>query len=165
MAAYAPKHPAGPETIVANCGNDGTEAFSAFHDESLLSLIEDKIVGTFAPSGDPPAEGPTNPPMEERGITMEELALHNSTVDCWVRYYEDIYELTYYAHPNPPGQSVIYMGCGKDGTPDFVSIHPRDVLKSVDKYKIGWVSGCLSGRRLLTFKTILTLLAGSIYIV
>lgn len=162
---YAPKHPAGPETIVAKCGENGTEAYSAFHDESFLSIIKDNIVGSFDPSSDPLPEKPTDPPMEERGIAMEELALHNSTADCWIRYYEDIYELTYYAHPSPPGQSVIYMACGKDGTQDIVSIHPRGVLKGVDTYKIGWASGCLSGQHLLNFRTLLSLLASYIYLI
>lgn len=70
---------------------------------------------------------------------MDELALHDNPGSCWVRYYNDVYDLTYYSHPSPPGQSVIYLGCGKDSTRDFSSAHPRNLLEDVEQHRIGWI--------------------------
>jgi cytochrome b involved in lipid metabolism len=70
---------------------------------------------------------------------MDEIALHDNPGSCWVRYYNDVYDLTYYSHPSPPGQSVIYLGCGRDSTRDFASAHPRHLLEDVEEHRIGWV--------------------------
>ena len=74
-----------------------------------------------------------------QALTMEELAVHSNPGSCWVRYFDDVYDLTYYSHPSPPGQSVIYDGCGKDDTKNFRSAHPRNLLEDVEQHKIGWI--------------------------
>ena len=144
MTEYAPMHPAGPSLVLANCGEDGTAAYAVFHPEGLLGTIENYRLGQLDESDGLP-QG-TNPPRQILGeITAEELAAHNTTVDCWVQYYEDVYDLSYYSHPSPPGQSVIYMSCGQDGTRNYSAVHPRDLLaRQVETFKIGRIttSGC-----------------------
>ena len=116
MTTYAPIHPgAGPAVIYPFCGKNGTSTYDAIHDESLLLIVEEWIVGdlwlqpetTVAPSSLAPTEAPdttttTNPPAESSsstkmpvsttnppvvGITLEELQLHSNPDDCWVVFY------------------------------------------------------------------------------
>jgi cytochrome b involved in lipid metabolism len=84
-------------------------------------------------------------PTELGAISLEQLALHNSTRSCWVAYYNDVYDLTTYGHPMTPfGQSLIYMSCGKDGTRNYTAVHPRDILDSVENFKIGRLESSFS---------------------
>ena len=85
---------------------------------------------------------------------MDEIALHDNPGSCWVRYYDDVYDLTYYSHPSPPGQSVIYLGCGKDSTKDFASAHPRGLLDDVEEHIIGWIESSSASGSGLRFGTV-----------
>jgi cytochrome b involved in lipid metabolism len=91
MTIYAPTHPVGPSMIYEKCGEDGTEAYSKFHDRSLLMLVQDSIVGSFDPGADPPTAAPSDTacPTMSRQVMVDAVALaaHNTSEDCWVVYY------------------------------------------------------------------------------
>jgi cytochrome b involved in lipid metabolism len=146
VTKYAPTHPVGPELVYEDCGKDGTDHYSIFHPQSLLITITSYALGNVTGQApDTQSKSPNPVPVK---ITMEEVALHNTSSDCWVRYYDEVYDLTYYSHP-PPGQSVILDNCGTDGTSNYVSVHPRDLLQKVEKYYLGQVSGSFSDKRIV----------------
>ena len=141
LSTYAHPEPPGNSVIYRNCGEDGTSAYSAFHDKSLLVLVKQFYIGALDElpvDDDPQSQDLVSSYIGE--MTEEELNLHNTPQDCFVSYYGEVYDLTYYSHPSPPGQSVIYMACGEDGTRDYVSIHSRELLKQVKNRRVGWVS-------------------------
>ena len=138
MTEYAPTHPAGPDLVFAACGWDGTAAYAEYHDQSLLETIPQYYIRKMEPGTVFVDESSTQTPRTMTAVSMRELALHNSSKDCWVAYYDEIYDLTKYVHPGQYGNSVIYMSCGRDGTRNFTAVHPRDYLEDVEDMKVGW---------------------------
>jgi cytochrome b involved in lipid metabolism len=161
VTQYAPAHPVGPEIIYEDCGKDGTDHYAIFHPQSLLSTIQGYALGNV--TGEPLDTGSKSPNPVPLVITMEEVALHNTSSDCWVRFYDEVYDLTYYSHP-PPGQSVILDKCGMDGTSDYVSVHPRDFLKKVEKHYLGKVSGSFNNNRIALSLCLGVLVSGMYFV-
>jgi cytochrome b involved in lipid metabolism len=155
MTEFALNHPvAGPDVIWEFCGGDGTNAYSIYHPESLLAIVQGYYIGPFCCAfGDSTGsidsdndKEPTTTPVT-RAISLSEVRIHNGTSDCWTVMYGDVYDLTWYRHPGDRtqgyGQRVIYQySCGKDSTRDYASVHPRDLLKktNMNRFKIGWVT-------------------------
>ena len=150
---FAPNHPvAGPEIIYQNCGDDGTAAYSVFHDKSLLSIIQQHFIGPLVTNDDDnvtiasvseTTSNSNNAVSTLRAILPQEVATHDQPSDCWTIYYGNVYDLTLYSHPGEPpeyGQRVIYLSCGRDGTVEYASVHPKDLLKTVKQFKVGWIS-------------------------
>jgi len=165
VTEFAPNHPvAGPEIIYQNCGDDGTVAYSVFHDKSLLSMIQQHFIGSLVIADEESTTSnvsttatgavvsdttPTNDAVSTlRAILPEEVATHDQPSDCWTIYYGNVYDLTFYSHPGEPpeyGQRVIYLSCGRDGTVEYASVHPKELLQTVNQFKVGWVhSGAAS---------------------
>ena len=138
MTEYAPTHPAGPVLVYAVCGWDGTAAYAEYHEQSLLKTVHQYFIGTMEP-GTVFVDETTQTPRTMTVISIQELARHNSPKDCWVAYYDDVYDLTNYMHPGKYGNSVIYMSCGQEGTRNFTAVHPRDYLEEVEDMKVGWL--------------------------
>jgi cytochrome b involved in lipid metabolism len=134
MTEYAELHPDGPGSIWPTCGTDGTKAYEVYHERDLLLAVQHYIVGPYVAESEPSSPSPD----VDRVITSDELSLHNESDNCWIAYYEYVYEMSYYIHPEPSEvQSVIKTSCGSDGTKDFVKVHPKAVIKSIGKLKVG----------------------------
>lgn len=58
-----------------------------------------------------PAPAPAAP-----GISMTEIAKHNSRSSCWSAVSGSVYDLTSWIPNHPGGEGVILSMCGKDGT-------------------------------------------------
>ncbi len=76
------------------------------------------------------------------GITMTEVAKHNSATSCWTAVSGSVYDVTSFVSKHPGGQSAIKSMCGVDGTAAFSGQHsgqgkPESVLA---QYKIGVVA-------------------------
>jgi cytochrome b involved in lipid metabolism len=56
-------------------------------------------------------------------ITHAELALHNSTYDCWMAYQGKVYNVTQYLPYHPGGEKKLFLGAGKDATDLFNKYH------------------------------------------
>eukprot|EP00520_Triparma_pacifica_P000455 CAMPEP_0118656284 /NCGR_PEP_ID=MMETSP0785-20121206/13412_1 /TAXON_ID=91992 /ORGANISM="Bolidomonas pacifica, Strain CCMP 1866" /LENGTH=1072 /DNA_ID=CAMNT_0006549143 /DNA_START=173 /DNA_END=3388 /DNA_ORIENTATION=+ len=54
--------------------------------------------------------------MSAKVVSMEEVAKHDKTEDCWVALHGYAYDLTSFAEEHPPGPESIHELCGKDGT-------------------------------------------------
>ena len=50
---------------------------------------------------------------EMHGVTVRELAGHNSAEDCWLLYKGQVYDMTAWLPNHPPGADKITPHCGK----------------------------------------------------
>ena len=148
MQLYAPTHPkVGPTVIYSNCGEDGTDAYASVHPKSLLSAVDQYMIAPLGESSTETDDDDDDKEDENNSILVSGdttigigvLSLHDSIDDCWIAYYDNVYNMTQYAyrHPNPPGDFVIHMACGSDGTIDYASIHSRDLLNGVEDTIVG----------------------------
>merc|ERR1711967_29038 len=76
------------------------------------------------------------------GITMEEVAKHNSKASCWVVLDGKVLDVTNFLADHPGGELAILTFAGKDATEEFNMIHPPDVI---GKYAPDSVIGMLGG--------------------
>lgn len=65
------------------------------------------------------------------GISLSELALHDTPEDCWMAIHGVVYDLTEYAPTHPAGPNFIYSRCGEDGTSDYDRFHISTVFLDV----------------------------------
>merc|ERR1712060_1003016 len=76
------------------------------------------------------------------GITLEEVAKHNTEQDCWVVVNGDVLDVTKFLPDHPGGVLAILTFAGKDATAEFDMIHPPDVIsKYAPDAIIGQVGG------------------------
>jgi len=54
-------------------------------------------------------------------ITLQEVAKHNTSSDCWMIISNGVYSLSSYLSAHPGGASTIISYCGQDGTIAFDS--------------------------------------------
>ena len=67
--------------------------------------------------------------MSAKVVSMEEVAKHDKTEDCWVALHGYAYDLTSFAEEHPPGPESIHELCGKDGTEVFKAVHSEGMLE------------------------------------
>ena len=69
---------------------------------------------------------PTTPTTSIMTITLGQLAEHDTPEDCWILFWDTVYDLTIYAPMHPVvGSAAIYPHCGTNGTSAFVLAHPK----------------------------------------
>jgi cytochrome b involved in lipid metabolism len=95
---------------------------------------------------------PTNSPKEsasdgEKTISLEEIALHKSSDDCWFAIENNVYDVTsFIASQKHPGGKAIEMGCGTDATelynnrPNGSGAHSDRARSTLPDYLIGQLS-------------------------
>lgn len=91
---------------------------------------------------------PTASPTESQtdasssGITLEELAKHNTTGDCWTAVEGKVIDLTDYLSKHPGGSAVLSRICGTDGTNAFLGQHSgqQTPMAQLDALVIGTLS-------------------------
>eukprot|EP00978_Attheya_sp_CCMP212_P025587 scaffold82536_cov57-Attheya_sp.AAC.6 len=159
LTEYGPTHNAGggPRRVWTLCGSDGTVIFDTFHgdDKQWLTQFETiKNLGSLETPTNPPSPSPEAFPTtphptqimdtaepsktDPDPILPEELATHNTTTDCWVAFYEKVFNMTDYADQHPgPGASVIHQECGKNGTQAFSAFHTQEYLDFVSYLFVG----------------------------
>lgn len=86
-------------------------------------------------------EAPSTP--NTAGITLAEIATHNSASSCWTAVNSSVYDLTPFINQHPGGANRILRLCGINGTSQFMSEHagqaePEAELASL---KIGAFAG------------------------
>lgn len=86
-----------------------------------------------------PVVSPSASESVATGITLSEIAQHNSEVDCWTAVDGKVYDLTKFVKQHPGGTGNIIQICGVDGTEKFKNQHggaatPENTLSN---YEIG----------------------------
>ena len=62
------------------------------------------------------------------GLTLAEVAKHNTEQDCWVVVNGEVLDVTSFLPDHPGGVLAIVTFAGKDATEEFNMIHPPDVI-------------------------------------
>ena len=70
-------------------------------------------------------------------VSFQELQAHSTQDDSWLVLYGDVYDLTSYSERHPGGAAIITDFAGKDGTALYDTFHPKELLRTVARYKIG----------------------------
>jgi hypothetical protein len=68
-------------------------------------------------------------------VSISALEQHNTTNNCWVALYGNVYNLSAYNHPGT--QEMISRQCGMDITTEYASIHPEVFIRTIDPLYIG----------------------------
>lgn len=87
-----------------------------------------------------PAPTPTpTPTPAPSGITLAQIAQHNSDASCWSAISGNVYDLTSWIPNHPGGENTIRRICGKDGSSDYSRQHGRSsrVAGILVGFKIG----------------------------
>lgn len=81
----------------------------------------------------------TLPAAAPGGITMAEVAMHNSKASCYTTIDGSVYDVTSWIDQHPGGADAILSLCGKDGTAAFADQHggQRRPANELAGFKIG----------------------------
>ena len=105
-------------------GHSGAEAVWGGRVPSNQEQVDSK------PNGDTSNSAGTS------GITLSEVAKHNTAEDCWVVIESSVYQLDGYISQHPGGKSVLISLCGKDATQAFSNQHARQALPNEQLAKL-----------------------------
>merc|ERR1719440_1457869 len=83
--------------------------------------------------GAAPAAGGAAAPAGS-GITLADVAKHNTKTDCWVVVDGQVLNVTSFLKDHPGGELAILTFAGKDATEEFNMIHPPDVIPKYAPY-------------------------------
>ncbi len=83
----------------------------------------------------------TPPSTSSSGVTMSQVAVHNSRTSCWVAINGDVYDLTSWIPKHPGGEQAILQLCGTDGTAKFYAQHGTNAqaLATLIGFKIAFL--------------------------
>ena len=78
----------------------------------------------------------------EEKMTMEEVAKHSISKDCWIIIKNNVYDISSYVSKHPAPEAVLTKYCGKVAdkgwdTKDKTSPHSRAANRLLDRYKVG----------------------------
>ncbi len=59
------------------------------------------------------------PGYEDKGLTKEEVALHDTTGDCWIIFGGEVYDISSFIS-NHQGRNVMHEGCGREATELYI---------------------------------------------
>ena len=164
VTSYIYQHPGNADTIIPTCGTDATKAYDTKgrtsrpspHSQNAHELLKQFYIGDFGqtsvttPSATTPQTTPTtqtppttqNTPTTNSTVTlsMQEIAKHNSTSNCWLIINGNVYGITSYLNQHPGGISAIRPYCGKDGTAAFEGLpHSTNAHQLLANFLIGAV--------------------------
>lgn len=95
----------------------------------------------YSPPRTTPTPTPTQPAPAPApsGITLTQIAQHNSDASCWSAISGNVYDLTSWIPNHPGGENTIRRICGKDGSSDYSRQHGRSsrVAGILVGFKIG----------------------------
>ncbi|KAJ4157043.1 hypothetical protein NW754_008685 [Fusarium falciforme] len=75
-------------------------------------------------------------------FTAKEVAVHNTSDDCWMTIQGQVYDVTKYIHDHPGGADILIEAAGKDATVDFDNAgHSEDAFEIMAEYRVGKYKG------------------------
>lgn len=75
--------------------------------------------------------------------TMDDVAKHASTIDCWSAVRGSVYNLTNWIAQHPHGANDIVGMCGKDATGEYEAEHigSASARAALEPFRIGYLPG------------------------
>lgn len=118
--------------------NDDDKDDDSGDDDSTWAPTTVPIDAVDAPTG-----VTTSPPATASCISIDEVALHSSSTDCYYILYDFVYDFTNYIDLHPGGARKVFQECGTDATAVFITekFHNEDLLLEVnalDLYGLGY---------------------------
>ncbi|XP_063236194.1 uncharacterized protein LOC134538693 [Bacillus rossius redtenbacheri] len=131
-------------------GSISPVAVSVSRQASLLSLAGDALcmAVTALRLSPPPPPPPTAPPppgaaAAEREVTLDQVAWHDRSDDCWVVVYDRVYDVTRFMDQHPGGEEVFLEYAGRDATMAFRGIgHGAAMLEALEPSLVGVLPQC-----------------------
>lgn len=110
-------------TVLA--GHSGAASVWESKDPSAAELATSATPSAPATGGNPTGGNPTAAPSSggSGGLTMAEVAKHNSRTSCWSVVEGKVYDLTAWVSEHPGGPGTITGMCGVDATAAFRGKH------------------------------------------
>ncbi|KAF8584286.1 hypothetical protein K439DRAFT_1633670 [Ramaria rubella] len=65
---------------------------------------------------------------DDKLISGETVAQHNSRDSCWIIVHGNVYDVTEFLDDHPGGSKIILKYAGKDATDEYDPIHPPDAI-------------------------------------
>lgn len=96
------------------------------------------------------------------GLTINEIAKHNTANDCWMIINNNVYNLSSFLNQHPAGSDIMIPYCGKDGTQAFATKggkgdpHSSQAQAMLPNYLIGQVGQTTTGAQIQTTSNIKT---------
>jgi cytochrome b involved in lipid metabolism len=146
--SYLNLHPGGRGQIIPYCGQDATQAFATkggqgSHSNSAFAELAQLYVGDIGA----PIQTALSPTLltvkQVKGTTsnsvnnqkniasvstptgvflsVQEVAVHNTSADCWLIISNKVYNATSYLNLHPGGRGQIIPYCGQDATQAFAT--------------------------------------------
>eukprot|EP00271_Cylindrocystis_brebissonii_P010679 TRINITY_DN26972_c0_g1_i1.p1 TRINITY_DN26972_c0_g1~~TRINITY_DN26972_c0_g1_i1.p1 ORF type:complete len:161 (-),score=41.19 TRINITY_DN26972_c0_g1_i1:830-1312(-) len=79
-----------------------------------------------------------DPPSGKKLYTLEDVAKHSASDDCWLVIGGKVYDVTKYLEEHPGGDEVMLAATGKDATDDFEDVgHSKNARQLLDEYYVG----------------------------
>merc|ERR1712070_684683 len=100
---FLSEHPGGELAILTFAGKDATEEFNMIHPPDVVGkYAPDSIIGEIGSGGG--GGGGGGAVQGDGGITMEEVAKHNSKASCWVVLDGKVLDVTKFLADHPGGE-------------------------------------------------------------
>ncbi len=142
----------------ASMSNDFTSTGGTSHSSTLTGLSDGNSYNYYvrcSSAGIPMTSSvsvtfsvanPLPPGGNTSGITMAELATHNTQSDCWLLINGKVYDVTAYIPVHPGGVSQIRNNCGQESTTAFNTrggsgSHSNNARNLLNNYYIGDIAG------------------------
>jgi len=126
---FLSEHPGGELAILTFAGRDATEEFNMIHPPDVIGkYAPDAVLGKLGSGGGGGGGAVAAGGGGDGGITLAEVAKHNTKADCWVVVDGQVLNVTSFLSEHPGGELAILTFAGKDATEEFNMIHPPDVI-------------------------------------
>eukprot|EP00793_Prasinoderma_coloniale_P006659 PRCOL_00001489-RA len=80
-------------------------------------------------------------PVNQKEVTMAEVAKHASVESCWTVVDGKVYDVTEFLNSHPGGDRAILALAGVDASEAFVAMHPPVLRPRLERFKIAHVKG------------------------
>lgn len=174
FTSFLDGHPGGAESMVSYCGQDGSVAFitkdvtpPSDHTAFARELLGQYYLGKVASSDlaalpdvnvspgvklitiTPTIPIATIPPSQQSAdltLSIQEVAKHNSTQDCWIIVSSNVFNVSSYLFAHPGGAETIIPYCGGEATNAFATKdksnakdHTSSAYSLLNNYLIGTI--------------------------
>jgi len=137
VTTWIPIHPGGEQAIMAYLGQDASDEWNMIHKPGTMekNYVQEGGKGPVKKGklggGAPPAAAGGGAVASAGGLTMDEVAKHNTESDVWIVLHGRAYDVTKWTQAHPGGVAPIMAFAGKDCTDEWVCIHkPGTVEKN-----------------------------------